>query len=386
MRPRILHVYKDYYPPVMGGIERTIHLMAQGTRDEFDVRVLVNSAGRKTWTEELDGVRVTRVAEWGRVASAPVSPAFVRALRREARDADLLHFHHPNPTGDVACLLTRPSAPRVMTYHSDVVRQRAAMLVYGPIQERMMRSCRVIMPTSPQYLESSRWLQRHRDRCRVLPLGIDVSRFDPTPEIRGRAGEIRSRFPGPLIAFVGRLRYYKGLHFLIRAMKDVEATLLAVGGGADLPRLQAEATSLGVAERCHFLGDLPEPEMIAVLHAADLFCLPSHLRSEAFGLSQVEAMASGLPVVSCRLPTGVPFVNQDGVTGLTVPPASPEALASALNRLLADRELRLRMGAAAAERARTLFSAERMCRDLKEVYREVLSAGHPPLNSPSPLS
>ena len=386
MRPRILHVYKDYYPPVVGGIERTIHLMAQGTRDEFDVRVLVNSGSRRTWTEELDGVRVTRVAEWGRVASAPISPAFVRALRREAADADLLHFHHPNPTGDVACLLTRPAAPIVMTYHSDVVRQRAAMVIYGRIQERMMRACRVIMPTSPYYIESSPWLRRHRDRCRVLPLGIDVSRLDPTPEIRERAADIRSRYPGPLIAFVGRLRYYKGLHYLIRAMKDVDATLLAVGRGADLPRLQAEAASQDVAERCRFLGDLPEPEMVAVLHAADVFCLPSHLRSEAFGLSQVEAMACGLPVVSCRLPTGVPFVNQDGVTGLTVPPASSEALASALNRLLTDQELRLRMGAAAAERARSLFSAERMCRDLKEVYREVLSAGQASLNSPSPLA
>ncbi|MBA2670218.1 MAG: glycosyltransferase, partial [Gemmatimonadetes bacterium] len=228
-------MYKDYYPPVMGGVERTIHLMAQGTRDEFDVRVLVNSGTLRTFTEGLDGVRVTRVSEWGRLASAPVSPAFIGALRREAADADILHFHHPNPTGDVACLLTRPTAPIVMTYHSDVVRQRAAMVVYGPIQERMMRACRVIMPTSPDYVESSEWLQRHRDRCRVLPLGIDVGRFQSTPAVEQRAAEIRSAHPGPLIAFVGRLRYYKGLHFLIEAMKAVEATLLAVGGGSDLP-------------------------------------------------------------------------------------------------------------------------------------------------------
>lgn len=375
-RPRILHVYKDYYPPVVGGIERTIRLMALGTRHEFDVRVLVNSGTRRTWTETVEGIPVTRVAEWRRVASAPVSPAFIGELRRHARNADLLHFHHPNPTGDIACLLNRPQAPAVMTYHSDVVRQQAAMAVYGPIQERMMRACRVIMPTSPNYMESSTWLQRHRDKCRVVPLGIEVDRFQETPEIRQAANALREQYPGPLIAFVGRLRYYKGLHFLIRAMGGVDATLLAVGGGSDLEQLRAEAAALGVAKRCRFLGDLPEPEMTAVLHAADLFCLPSHLRSEALGLSQIEAMASGLPVVSCRIPSGVPFVNQDGLTGLTVEPESPEALARALNKLLGDEPLRRRMGEAARLRASTVFSAARMCDNLMQVYRQVLNFPH----------
>ncbi len=373
MRPRILHVYKDYFPPVVGGIERTIRLLALGTRDEFDVRVLVNSGSRRSFTEEVEGVTVTRTGEWGRLASAPVSPAFIGALRREAAQADLLHFHHPNPTGDAAWLLTRPAAPVVMTYHSDVVRQRAAMALYGSVQERMMRASRVIMPTSPNYVESSAWLQRHREKCRVVPLGIETERFVSTPETRERAAAVRARYPGPVVAFVGRLRYYKGLHFLLRAMKDVDATLLVVGGGGDIEGFEVEAAAAGSGERCRFLGDLPEAEMLAVLHAADVFCMPSHLRSEAFGLSQVEAMASGLPVVSCRIATGVPFVNQDGTTGFTVPPESPEALAEALNRLLSDDALRARMGRAAYERAHSLFTAARMCDDVKAIYRDVLA-------------
>lgn len=376
-RPRVLHVYKDYYPPVLGGIENTINLMALGTSDEFENQVLVCSGSTQSSEEVIDGIRVTRVGEWGfgRVMSAPVSPDFPAVLRRLAADADILHFHHPNPTGDLAYLVTQPKRPVVMTYHSDVVRQKAFMWLYGPVQERMMRACKVIMPTSDKYAESSLWLTRFRDKCRTVPLGIKLDRFAKTPSIGKRAAEIRDRYAPPLIVFVGRLRYYKGLQYLIDAMSQTDATLLIIGSGSDFVRLREIAHYRKVTPRSQFLGELPEQEVVAHLHAADIFCLPSHLRSEAFGLSMVEAMACGLPVVSTNIRTGVTYVNQNGVTGLTVDPESPDLLAAALKKLISDEALRKSMGQAAAERARTEFSSERMCNDLKEVYRSVLSTG-----------
>jgi glycosyltransferase involved in cell wall biosynthesis len=371
-RPRVLHVYKDYYPPVLGGIETTINLMARGTLDEFDVSVLVCCGKGRPVTEVIDGVRVVRVGEWGRFASAPFSPAFPAALRREAAGARILHFHHPNPTGDVSWLVTRPRVPIVMTYHSDIVRQKWSMFAFGPVQERVMRSCTVIMPTSPNYVDSSPWLSRFRSKCRVLPLGIDLHRFDPTPETESRAAEIRSRYRGPIVLFVGRLRYYKGLAFLVRAMPQVEGTLVIGGTGPEMSRLKEVARGCQVAGRVHFVGELSESDLVSHLYAANVFCMPSHLRSEAFGLSQIEAMACGLPVVSTAVASGVPYVNRDGETGFCVQPESPGALAEALNRLLADPELCARMGAAARQRARDAFSAGRMCSDLKHVYRSVL--------------
>ena len=373
-RPRILHVYKDYYPPVLGGIESTINLMAHGTKDEYDITVLVCSGSKTRVDEAIDGIRVVRVPELGRVASAPVSPGFPFELRRLAMQADLLHFHHPNPTGDIAYLATRPRAPVVMTYHSDVVRQQRAMWFYGPIQERMMRHCKVIMPTSPNYLESSPWLKRHLSQCVMLPLGIDLSRFQKTPKVVARAAEIRARYPGPITIFVGRLRYYKGLEFLLRAMPKVPGTLLIGGTGPETANLTALISQLQLQDRVHLLGDLYEADVVEHLYASDVFCMPSHLRSEAFGLSQIEAMACGLPVVSTRIASGVPFVNQDGVTGFSVEAGSPDGIADALNRLFSDSELRLRMGAAAQSRAHEMFSASRMCSDLKEVYSHMLSA------------
>jgi rhamnosyl/mannosyltransferase len=371
-RARVLHVYKDYYPPVLGGIECTINLMARGVAEEFDARVLV-CAGRCTIGEEVvQGVRVTRVAEWGRFSSAPVSPAFVGALRRLAADADIIHLHHPNPTGDIALLLARPGKPLVMTYHSDIVRQRFSMVLFGPVQERTMRACRVIMPTSPSYIESSEWLSRHRDKCRVVPLGIDLSRFEPTETVCARTAAIRAEYAGPVVLFVGRLRYYKGLEYLLRAAPDIRAKVLIGGTGPDLARLQGIVRECGAEGRVAFLGDLPEEELVAHLHAADVFCMPSHLRSEAFGLSMVEALACGVPVVSTNIATGVPFVNADGETGFCVEPASPMALRDALNRVLGDASLRARMSEAARRRAHGMFSAERMCTELVRVYRAVL--------------
>lgn len=371
-KPHIVHVYKDYYPPVRGGIESTINLLARGCVDEFRVSVVVCAGSGTPGTEWIDGVEVLRVPEWGRLWSAPIAPRFVETLRQIARSADLLHFHHPNPTGDLAFLLAKIRRPYVITYHSDVVRQRAAMFVYGPIQERMMRGASLILATSPQYVESSAWLRRFRHKCRVVPLGISLERFRETALVLERARQVRAELGTPLVVFVGRLRYYKGLHFLIEAMRGVDGVLAIIGSGPMLPRLIEEAQRRGVTQRVHFLGDLSDEEVVAHLYAADVFCLPSHLRSEAFGICQIEAMACGVPVVSTALDTGVPFVNLHGETGLVVPPADPAALARALETLLTNSQLRQQLGRAARQRAHAVFSAEQMCRNVKAIYRDIL--------------
>lgn len=371
-RPHILHIYKDYYPPVLGGIETTINLMARGSLGHYDVTVLVCSGSRRGSEEVIDGVHVVRAPEIRRVASAPVSPAFVGAFKKAAAKADLLHFHHPNPTGDLAALVARSGKPAVMTYHSDVVRQRNLMWVYAPLQHAAMRRCAVIMPTSPNYLESSLWLQRYRQKCIVVPLGIDHSRFIKTDDVGRDAAAIRQHHSSPLTLFIGRLRYYKGLHYLLHAMKEVPGKLLIGGTGPEEFRLRQLIQELHLANRVVLLGDLTESQLVAHMYAADVFCMPSHLRSEAFGLSQVEAMACGLPVVSTRIESGVPFVNTHKESGLTVPPSDPVALATALTRLLTDVDLHTRLGDGARHRAQTLFSSERMCEDLHEVYSTVL--------------
>lgn len=373
-KPRIVHVYKDYWPPVVGGIERTIHWMAHGTCERFDVTVLVNSTSSQT-TQRTDGpIRIIEVGAYGRIASAPIAPSMPRWLRK--LEADIWHFHIPNPTGDMSWLLSRPKGRVVATYHSDIVRQAGALKLYAPFLRAFLRKCDVVMPTSPRLIDSSPFLSAVRERCTPVPLGMPQERFARTPASAGTAREIRKRYPaGGLAVFVGRLRYYKGLHFAIGALRHAPgASLLVIGEGGERAKLEQLAREVGVADRVFFVGELSDDDMAAHLQAADVFVFPSHLRSEAYGLSQIEAMASGLPVICCDLPTGVPWVTQDGVTGIVVPPENEEALGAALKRILSDHAMRFRMGEAALRRASTEFTADAMNARLMDVYDRVLQA------------
>ncbi|MDK2971966.1 MAG: hypothetical protein PWP23_1721 [Candidatus Sumerlaeota bacterium] len=372
--PHVVHVYKDYWPPIVGGIERCIHWMATGAVREhgWEATVLVNARGRESRERESDGVRIVEVGEWGRALSAPISPRFPLAMRN--LKADVWHFHLPNPTGDVSYLLTRPKGRVVATYHSDVVRQKWAMAAYGPFLNAFLRRCDCIMPTSPRLIDASAVLTRFRAKCTPVPLGMPLEKFARTAAAAQRAREVRRQYKGfPLIVFVGVLRYYKGLQFLISAMRGlprVQAVL--IGDGPEREPLKGLAEELGVGDRIAFPGFLDDEEMIAHLHAADVYVLPSHLPAEAYGLSQIEAMAAGLPVVSCDLPTGVPFVNLHKETGLIVPPADDEALAQAIAELLSNQSQRLHMAETALRRAHAEFTDTRMNERVMDVYRQVL--------------
>jgi len=369
--PSVLHIYKDYYPPVIGGVEKNINHVVNGIRDSYEVRVLI--ANTRPWTEvvELDGVPVIKAASLGRFASAPLCPGFPRLLKKWS--ADILHFHCPNPTGDLSYLFSHPPGRVVVTYHSDIVRQKWAMFAYGRFLRKFLDRVDAILPTSPHYIESSPYLSRVRSKCTVVPLGIDTERFRLSADMERRAGEIRRNAHGrPVILFVGRLRYYKGLPYLIQALPRVDAQLLIVGRGPEEKNIRKQAALFKVEDRVTHVGSVSDSDLAAFYHAADVFCLPSHLRSEAYGLVQLEAMACGVPVVSCDIKTGVTYINRDGETGLVVPPANPARLAEALNAILQDEDLKGRLGSRALTRVREEFDVSQMVQKVKDVYKRLL--------------
>src|SRR5260370_10280136 len=218
------------------------------------------------------------------------------------------------------------------TWHSDVIRQRRLAKMFEPIQRRFLANCGALIATSSNYVESSPDLHRLRKRTAVIPYGIAVDEFRDPPAAQLAA--IRRGRSTPLILAVGRLVYYKGFEYLIRAMTRIDATLMLVGDGPLRHSLERAARELGVANRIEFLGEMQPREIMPYYHAADLFVLPSIARSEAFGIVQLEAMACGKAVVNTSLDSGVPYASLDGVTGITVEPGSADALASAINRLL----------------------------------------------------
>lgn len=367
-RPRVMHIYKDFWPPIMGGAEKTINLMCHAVEDAFEPLALVSNRRGRTEESIEDGIRVVKVATFGRYLSAPLTPGLGAWIRRTP--AAIIHVHLPNPTAEMAVLQSGVRAPVVATWHSDVVRQRWAMAAFRPLHHRFLKRVACIMPTSPDYLESSEELRPFRDKCTVVPLAIRAGEYDLREEERPEVKRLREAKNLPVIGFVGRLRYYKGLHFLLEALRDVEAQLWIIGTGPEEQRLRALSSQLGVQERVSFLGDLTDQDVKLRLHASDVYCLPSHLRAEAFGLNQLEAMACALPVVSTNV-GGVAFVNKHNESGLVVPAGDSAALAEALNKILHDEEARKNLCEGAYRRVRGNFDLPRMRENLMKVYGSI---------------
>lgn len=367
-----------YYPPHLGGIEFHVRDLAEGLIEYEGARVsaLVANGGPGNVREMLGGVEVMRMSRLAQYSSVPIAPGMRRQLRSllSGPDApDVLHLHFPYPWGEISWLATSTRVPAVMTYHSDIVRQRASLALYKPLLEKVLDRVDLIIASSPNMVEHSEFLAPRAEKCRVVPFGLHVERFSATQALLERAAQLRQRHQGrKLVLFVGRLVYYKGVDVLLRAMSDVDADLVIIGSGPLESELREQVHAQGIAGRVFFEPPVSDEDLAAWYHASDVFCLPSVARSEAFGLVQVEAHASGLPVVSTNLTTGVPFVNADGVTGLVVPPGDSKALAVALGTLLSSDELRRRLGEQARSRANAEFSIERMVKENLLVYREAI--------------
>ena len=365
---KILHIYKDYYP-VLGGIENHIKLLAEGqARRGHEVTVLVTNTGRDTIVEQRNGVCLIKTGRLASISSTPLSLSFPWYLARMR--PDIAHLHFPYPPGEVTNWLLGNARRTVIRYHSDVIRQQGWLRLYRPIMWRVLRAADRLIASSPNYIRTSPYLSRLADKCTVIPLGIDVERFQLAEE--ELVTDIRQRYGTPLIFFVGRLRYYKGLQYLIRAMAQIPARLLIGGIGPMQHEWEAEVQKLGLGEKIVFLGEVPDAHLPALYHAADVFVLPASHRSEAYGLVQIEAMASGTPVVCTELGTGTSYVNVHGETGLVVPPRDPKALVEAINQLLADEALRKGLGQRGRKRARE-FSKEAMVERIVRLYEELLS-------------
>lgn len=366
-RIKVLHVGK-FYPPHMGGIETHLRALCCELRQTLDLRVIVASDDREGGDEVLDGVQVSRVPTWMTAASTPVCPGMVSKIRGCC--ADIVHIHLPNPTAVLAYLASGYRGRLVVTYHSDTVRQKVLGALFEPWLHAVLRRSSAIIATSPQYRQTSPVLARYQDRCEVIPYGIALGEFEECDP--AAVGRLRELYGPRVVISVGRLVYYKGFEYLIRAMTQVQAKLLIIGDGPLRANLQELTASLNLADKVIFAGEIQNQNVVPYYHAADLFALASVARSEAFGIVQIEAMAAGLPVVNTGLDSGVPFVSLHQHTGLTVPPSDVNALAVAINRLLDDRPLRQRFAAAARVRARNEFSLETMTARTLELYDKII--------------
>lgn len=363
----VLQVGK-YYPPHMGGIETHLEALSLALQPLLDLRVVVCGDSSKTLSEARDGVAIDRAGRWFEVASTALCPGIVSMIRRS--ESEIVHLHLPNPMGCIAYLASGHPGKLVITYHSDVIRQKLLGRVFQPILDRVLERSSAIIVTTEEYLESSATLTRYRHKCHVVPYGIDVNQVWECDA--AEVERIEEIYGSQIVLAVGRLVYYKGFEYLIQAMQFIVGRLLIIGDGPLRKSLEDLVRTLDLQERVTFLGELQNERTLPYYRAAKVFALPSIARSEAFGIVQIEAMAAGTPVVNTRLDSGVPAISIDGITGLTVPPRDPAALAEAINELLTNHFARERLGAAAKRRAEREFSVSTMVERALRVYASVL--------------
>jgi glycosyltransferase involved in cell wall biosynthesis len=365
----VLHVGK-FYPPVPGGMEQVVQSICQATRGLVQSRALVFNTDRDTVRETVEGIPVTRVGTIGAAGSVPIALSLASELRRA--EADLIVLHEPNPWALLSLAINRPRLPLAIWFHSEVVRPRLQYaLFYHPMVRRVYARARRIVVSSPDLGQHARALAPYRDRIAVVPFGLDVSRWQLTPDVARRAAAIRNGRTRPLLLFAGRMVPYKGIDVLLEALSGIDASAILVGEGPSKDGWMSRARALGLDDRVTFAGAVPHAELRAMYHACDVFVLPSVTRAEAFGYVQLEAMACGKPVVSTRVPSGVSWVNRHEETGLTVPPGDAPALRQALHRLLDDAALRGRLGAGGKARVLAEFTLEQMGARAGALFREI---------------
>ena len=366
---KILQVNKLYYPWV-GGVEKVVQQIAEGLneKDDFKIEVLCCQWKGKRKIEKINGVKVIRAQSFGIFWGMPVSFDFFGLFKKFSKEMDVIDLHHPFPLGDLALFLFRPKAKLVVHYHSDIVRQKVFDFLIKPFILNTLKKAQKILVSNPNLIKNSAYLKKFHQKCEVIPFGVDLVKFATFDE--KEIQKIKQKYRD-FILFVGRLNYYKGLEYLIEAMKDVGANLVIVGGGPEKENLEFRIKNLEL-KNVYFLPFQSEDELINYYHACSIFVLPSIFKSEAFGLVLIEAMACGKPLISTELGTGTSFVNQDGVTGFVVPPRNSQALAQAIKKILENKKIAQEFGQNARNRAIQEFSLEKMLKKVSEVYKSVI--------------
>lgn len=367
---KILEINKAYFPHT-GGIETLVKQYSEelDKYKNIEVHTLVCRDGRgKTYSEKINGVKLTRAGSFGTYFSCPLSVSFLRLFRKMSENADIIHIHVPFPLADLALLLSGYSGKVIVSWHSDVVKQKKLLMLYKPLMKYLLNRADCILVATEGHINGSEFLPEYRHKCHILPYGITPENYmniKKIPFLTEKATNPES----VKVFFTGRLVYYKGVDVLISAFRKVKnnCELFIAGTGVLESELKEKVRKYGMNDRVHFLGFLPEEQLKQAYADCDIFVLPSVERSEAFGIVQLEAMIYGKPVINTRLPSGVPYVSIHEKTGLTVMPYNTHELADAINILRKNKSLRKKMGKNAQKRVLDYFNEKNIIQDLYKI-------------------
>lgn len=370
-KPRILQVGKYYYP-YFGGIEKVNFLLTEGlNKKEIKCDVLCSNNINKYEENQKNGYWIYRIARWAEFAATPIIPGIIPKLYSllKSNKYNIIHLHHPDPFATLAILICQPKARLVVQWHMDIIKQKKLYFFFKYFERLLLKRADCILVTSPNYLGSSIPLNRFKSKCKVIPLGI------PDRSLQFLGISESKLYPNKKVVFsLGRFTDYKGFEFLIKAASQLpeDHVVILAGTGPLKYRYDRIVQETQPGGRFVFAGKVSEEELSNLYQRCDVFCLPSISKNEAFGLVMLEAMTYSKPIVSTNIiGSGTSWVNLDGVSGINVPPANPEALAVAIQKLTSDPSLANRLGKGGRSRYLEQFTDELMVQRTLAVYQEL---------------
>lgn len=358
----ILHVYKTYYPEDYSGMPKVIGTLTRhlgGT---------VLALGPKDDHFQWGGAEVHICKRDFDFSQTGFSFGAFSKFRELSQKADVIHYHFPWPMADLLHFVVRPKTPAIVTYQSDIVRQKTLGYLYRPLCRWFLGQMKYIIATSPQYAATSPNLQRFQNKVKIIPNGIEPDDYPkPTTEVIRKWESTVGR---DFFLFIGVLRYYKGLQFLLEACAGTNLPVVIAGTGEEETELKQLSKKLRLTN-VTFVGHVSEEDKMALLSLCKAFVFPSHLRSEAFGISLLEAAMMGKPMICCSIGTGTTYINVNQETGFAVPPADPAAIRDAMQKLAMDSSKCTAMGISAKKHFNNLFLAKKMANEYKKVYESI---------------
>lgn len=369
---KVLQTGKFY--PITGGVEKVMYhlvtgLPAQGVESDM----LCAACGRPATIEVPGGGRIFAVRTLKKVKATMIAPSMILRLRRIAGNYDIVHIHHPDPMAALALRLSGYRGKVVLHWHADILRQRQLLKVFRPLQQWLINRADVIVGTSPTYIAGSPWLRNVQQKCVCVPIGVER----PVEVPQEAVDRVKSRWGGRKIVFsMGRLVSYKGFEYLIDAAQYLPEDYVVIIGGKGVlqDELERRIAELNLGEKVKLTGFIDDDELAAYYRAADVFCMSSVERTEAFGLVQIEAMGCGTPVVATEIAgSGVSWANSHGESGLNVPVRDARAIAGAIMTITADEDTRKKYSAGALRRFHNMFLKETMITHITDIYNQLLS-------------
>ncbi|BCK27013.1 glycosyltransferase family 4 protein [Vibrio cholerae] len=365
---KVLHVYRTCYPETKGGVEQVIRFIASGTKPlGVETKILTLSDNQPS-SYYCEGTEIISVKKSIEISSNGFSWKLIRQFKKLSKWADIIHYHYPWPTGDFLSLFGS-SKPSIVTYHSDIVRQKLLKTLYQPLESYFLNHANILVATSPQYAHTSENLLRHKNKVKIIPLAVDDSTY-PIPS-KDNINKWREKVGEGFFLFVGVLRYYKGLDYLLEAAKINNLPVVIAGDGPERAKLE-DYISKHNLNNIKLVGFISEEDKVALHLLSKAFVFPSHLRSEAFGISLIEAQLFKKPIISCDIKTGTSYVNIHQKTGLIAKAGDAKSLASALQVLSNDDKLCAKYGNNGYQRAIDNFTINIQAEKYFNIYSQLL--------------